>query len=139
MTLDQILQQHAETTSIGSEILKQALAENAKDRGERMVSMAKRVLAEADANIKINVVALRSIRKQEKQQAEKTQELGEAIAYFKGTGNPFPYLKLSGNRYGLSDTFADLNLSQSDYPEGHEIYKVPAGWTPPAAATNQGA
>lgn len=94
MNLNDLL--NATATPFTNEVLKNALEANKKAKQERLGTECVRVLEQVDITINSLVGQLRKIRKEEKRLKDVIEQVNIAVEFFKATGNPFPYMKLSG-------------------------------------------
>ncbi len=77
----------------GSTVLQAAIEEQRKSSAERLGKECVAILDQCQSAQDAQVSRLRQLRKAANEQKKAVVAIGRAIAYFKATGNPFPFFK----------------------------------------------
>lgn len=83
----------ASGVQFGSAVLQNAIEEQRKSSAERLGKECVAILDQCQSAQDSQVRRLRELRKAATEQKKSVVLIGRAIAYFKATGNPFPFFK----------------------------------------------
>lgn len=128
VTLSDLLKGARSPIMFNAGVLGEAVAKVAEQRKDKAAAAAVGVLNGALSRLEESVSTLRSIRKQEKKQAELVETLDRTVKYFAETGNPFPYFAAANLKHYAVTWCNQAGLELPDPDDA--AWNIPADWKP---------
>ena len=130
VTLNDLIESAQKTGNVTFEadVLKQAAEAVIEDKKKSAVNQVKNLIQNFQNTLEAHVNLLRNVRKQEKAQSAKVDEVDRAFRFFAATGNPLPMFAAMGQIREGNFFCQGLGI---DVPKlDSDAWKVPADWKP---------
>lgn len=121
------------TAVISNDLLKRAMEAENEEKEKKALRSVQNLINSAVNSLKMEVQQLRQYRKLAKSQTDIVKKLDRSVQFFLTSGNPLPYLKVSGDGYGIRVFCNNVGIPVPQ--DDSEAYKVPDDFQPEPAGT----